>query len=546
MSILEQLGFKRRTHVGITISAGGFVELVCIDKTNKAVVKYSSDNIKYNASIREIIDYDELVESLERLFEDVGLDPKECSVTLSMPNVHFGITGLDSTTDTSFIVENIQADIEDLYVFKRNEPAISYSILDSGITRGQKNIVFSAIQTKVVAKFMEIFDKMECDLVRIDTSYASMLRAMKFCDRFNKYVQPEEKTSIILVTPNSCSAFYLGGGIISDITEEPLAVKSFSSEEVYSAVSKMAANSILRNSPETLLIISETDEVDAEILAQRLEFTGEVDCVNKGMNSKVQFIEVYGLGSDIDSNMISYITIEAVGAAAADYDEYPLDINFVPKERIQSNIVAVGGYEVPFDRYLIVVIVAAVLAAVIIALLINAFFGFLTGMEQGNNEKALMDASAIKRKLDSGEQDKLKADVLPIMTTIVSRNKSVVDTFESLSSDIPDSVYIQQFVTETNGGIGIRGEARTSDDVERFVGNLKTKNSSLELTKLSINAQGDSLSSKIPDGYTFEIKTPGKNINFSSNMPLSQKNINSGARPSVRPGRIQPPPMPII
>ena len=175
MSIQEQLGFKKRKHVGISISANNFIELVCIDKTTKAVTKYSSDNIKYNSSIREIVDYEELAESLERLFEDVGLNPKECSVTLSLPNVHFGITALDGTSETPFIIENIQADIEDLYIFKRNEPAISFSILESGITRGQRNIVFSAMQTKVVAKLLDIFDKMETELVRIDTSYSSML-----------------------------------------------------------------------------------------------------------------------------------------------------------------------------------------------------------------------------------------------------------------------------------------------------------------------------------------------------------------------------------
>ena len=53
---------------------------------------------------------------------------------------------------------------------------------------------------------------------------------------------PEEKTNIILVTPNSCCAFFMVGNVVADVMEEPLAVKSFSSEEVYSAISKMATN----------------------------------------------------------------------------------------------------------------------------------------------------------------------------------------------------------------------------------------------------------------------------------------------------------------
>ena len=130
-NMLEKLGFKKRTHVGISLSANNFIELVCVDPQTKTVVKYASGNIKYNNAIREIIDFDEFTEVIENLFEDAGLNPSECSITLNMPNVHFGITSLDSTSETPFILENLQAEIEDLYIFKRNEPSLSYITLDS-------------------------------------------------------------------------------------------------------------------------------------------------------------------------------------------------------------------------------------------------------------------------------------------------------------------------------------------------------------------------------------------------------------------------------
>ena len=552
MNILEQLGFKQRKHVGISISTNNFIELVVIDKATKAVVKYSSDNVKYNSSIREIVEYEELAEVVERLFEDVGLDPKECSVTLSIPNVHFGITALDGTSDTPFIIENIQTDIEDLYIFKRNEPAISFSILENGITRGQKNIVFSAIQTKVVAKILEIFDKLGAEIVRIDTSYSSLFKAIQYCDRFNKYLLPDEKTLIVLVTSNSCCAFYFTGSVIADISEEPLAVKSFSSEEVYSAVSKMATNSILKNSPKSLLIISETDEVDATILSQRLDFKGDVDCVNKSINNNEQFIEVYGLGSDIDSNMVSYMTIEAVGAAVSDYDEYPLDINFVPKERVQNNLVEVGNYEVAFTRYLTFVVISSVVVALIIGFLINSLCNFGMNLKSKSNETMQQDISLFKKRVDENA-NMSKVDILPIMTKIVKRNENIVDTYISLSNDIPETVYIKKFVTQSNGGIGILGEAKTSESVQFFVDNLKEKNADLMLTKLSINAQNDSINSKIPDGYTFEIKTPDTDVNLEDSALQQTSTVFQNALNQIRNGglgasrsSVTPPPSPII
>ena len=84
--LVENLGFKKKTHVGVSLSANNFIELVCVDDKTKSVVKYASGNIKYNNAIREIIDYDEFTEVLEGLFDEAGLDPSQCAVTLNLPN----------------------------------------------------------------------------------------------------------------------------------------------------------------------------------------------------------------------------------------------------------------------------------------------------------------------------------------------------------------------------------------------------------------------------------------------------------------------------
>lgn len=551
--MLEKLGFKKRTHVGISLSANNFIELVCIDKDSKSVVKYSSGNIKYNNAIREIIDFDEFSEVLEGLFEDAGLNPRECSVTLNLPNVHFGITSLDNVSETPFIVENLQSEIEDLYIFKRNEPIISYSILDSATGRDKKNIVYSAIQTKVIVKLIEIFDNLEIDLVRIDSSYSSMLKAIQFCDRFNKYVQKEEKTAILLITPNSCCSFYLNGPALIDCVEEPLAVKSFSTEEVYSTISKIATNTISKNSPQSFLIISETDEVNSELLAQKIEFQGEIDCINKSINSNEQFIDISGVGTDIDSNMISYMTIEAVGAAVADYDDYPLNINFLPPERINENLIEVGEYEVDLYRFIIVLLVTSILLAIFVCLGVSLLFSSKINNIEGENYSAEKEIDVFRRTISTNEKAQ-KKDVLPILTKILETNKTVYDVYSALSTDIPESIYIKKFVTNTAGGIGILGEAPTSESVQDFVKGLREKNSDLMLSKLSINSKEDPVPAKLPNGFTFEIKTSKIDVSLADedflntitqNMPTQNRNQiqNRTRRGSAI---MTPPPSPII
>ncbi len=551
--MLEKLGFKKKTHVGISLSANNFIELVCIDKLSKSVVKYSSGNIKYNNAIREIIDFDEFAEVVEGLFEDAGLNPKECSVTLNLPNVHFGITSLDNVSETPFIVENLQSEIEDLYIFKRNEPIISYSILDSAYGRDKKNIIYSAIQTKVIVRIIEIFDNLEAELVRIDTSYSSMLKAIQFCDRFNKYVQKEEKTAILLITPNSCCSFYLNGPTLIDCIEEPLAVKSFSTEEVYSTISKIATNTISKNNPQSFLIISETDEVNSELLSQRLDFQGEIDYINKSINTNEQFIDVSGFGTDIDSNMISYMTIEAVGAAVADYDDYPLNINFLPPERINENLIQVGEYEVDLYRFITVLVITSVVAAAIVCIIFTAILSTNVNTMQGQNYSAEKEIEVFKKTITTNEKAQ-KKDVLPILTKILETNKSILDVYSALSTEIPESIYIKKFVTNADGGIGILGEAKTSESVQDFVKGLREKNNDLMLSKLSINSKDDPVPAKIPNGFTFEIKTSKIDVSFDNeniletviqNVPNKTKDTQQQrGRRSSSP--MTPPPYPVI
>lgn len=564
-NMLEKLGFKKRTHVGISLSANNFIELVCVDPQTKTVVKYASGNIKYNNAIREIIDFDEFTEVIENLFEDAGLNPSECSITLNMPNVHFGITSLDSTSETPFILENLQAEIEDLYIFKRNEPSLSYITLDSNQGRNQKNIIYGAIQAKVIVKLIEIFDSLDADLVRIDTSYSSMLKAIQFCDRFNRFVQKEEKTSILLVTPNSCCSFYLNGNILVDCFEEPLAVKSFSTEEVYSTISKMASNSISKNKPQSLLIISETDEVNSELLSQRLNFEGEIDCINKSINANDQFIDVAGDSDDIDSNMISYMTIEAVGAAVSDFDNYPLNLNFLPQERINNNIVNVLGYEVDFRRYISVLVISTVLAGLIVCFIVNFIIeNRMNSMsETGKDSKRKIEV--FKKRIGDNEKTKTK-NIFPVLTKILENNKSVIDVYSALSTEIPESVYIKKFVTNEQGGIGILGEAKTSESVDAFVKGLREKDDGLILSKLSVNSKDDIIPAKIPNGFTFEIKTSDIDVSLNleeemirANIQNTMSNINnrnrqqtspaSSTSPAKRTGsrrNLTPPPSPII
>ena len=554
--MLEKLGFKKRTHIGISLSANNFIELVCIDKSTRNIIKYVSRNIKYNNAIKEIVDFDEFTEVLTSLFEEADLEPTDCAVTLSLPNVHFDLTPLEENTDDVYVRDNLQSDIEDLYIFKRNEPYISYTIADRASQLGGKNVIYSAIQIKMLNKVIEIFDAIGAELTRIESSYISLLKALKYADKFHEYMQKEEKTLVMLITSSSCSTFYVESGQLVDYLDEPLAIKSFSPEEVYLTISKIAENATSKNDPKTLIIISETDDVNAELLSQRIGFSGQVEFINKSVAISDPFVDVSPVDTDIDPSMVPYITIESVGAAASDFDEYPLEINFLPPERINNNMVVVGPYEVDFIRFLIVVLGGAVLLALIIGLLINAILGMQIDSMENSGISTKSDIKVFKETIAKSENNNQK-DILPRLTEILDNNKKLVEAYISLSTEIPENIFIKRFVANENGGIGILGEAKTSESVENFVNRLRERNNSLMLSRLQVNTKYDPIPAKIPNGFTFEIKTNGKEVSLVDDTLLQNTNSsmqdiinnlqNTNGQQSVpSSGAALPPPSPIL
>ena len=235
--------------------------------------------------------------------------------------------------------------------------------------------------------------------------------------------------------------------------------------------------------------------------------------------------------------------------------KYPLEINFLPPERINNNIVYVGPYEVDFTRFLLVLLGGTVLLALILAVIINAILGNQINSLEDSGIATKSEIKVFKESIARTEINDPK-DVLPKLTEILENNKKLIDVYVSLSTDIPESVYIKRFVANENGGIGILGEAKTSESVEQFVKRLREKNDSLMLSRLQVNTKYDPIPAKIPTGFTFEIKTNGKDVvlmddtliqNTNSNFQDILNNIQNNNQPVVpNSGATLPPPSPIL
>jgi len=109
---------------------------------------------------------------------------------------------------------------------------------------------------------------------------------------------------------------------------------------------------------------------------------------------------------------------------------------------------------------------------------------------------------------------------------LIDNNTFSVNTFYALSTEIPDSVYIKKFVANNDGGIGIIGEAQTSEDVTLFLKGLQESKPDLSLIKISLNTPNDPKPSKIKNGVTFEIKTEHVDIDlYNDEITSSTENV---------------------
>ncbi len=532
--LLENFGFRRKAHVSISISSNNFVELVYIDEQTKTVARYASGTIKYNTALREVMDPAEFAEVVAGLFEDVNLDPADCAVTLNIPNVQFGTDILDNPSDKSAVMENITDNLQDLYIFKKKDPAIRYVAIDNPNDKSLKTIVYSAVQEKAIFDLISILDEIGANLVRVETANCALLRSLFYCDRFNRFIKPGVDSIVLLINPISCTSFFLRGQSLGDVMEEPLALKSFSIEEIYSVITKIANTAISKHDPGALLVISETDEIDAEDLAKNINFKGEIDFINKNAKQNDDFIEIAD-NDEIDSGLASYITIEAVGAAVSDYYDFNLDLNFLPSERIPQNTIKIGELEGNLFVYLGICVVLGIAAALIIVAIAKMAVSTLTADLNGKAENSAQKISELNnRKTMQGDQ---KESIFPVLQTVNENNKAVIDAYIAISTEIPEDIYIKKFVANPQGGIGILGESRTSDAVNTFIKGLKEKNDNLMVSKLSLNDQLADPSVALPNGVTFEIKTSNADVYFTNDLLDNQtfQNSNNSNNPSEPP-----------
>ena len=482
--LMTNLGLNAKTWVGISLSPNNLLELVCLDKTTKAISNYASTDVQYNSAIREIVNEDEFRDGLHTLFNQAELNPKNCNVLLNLPNVHFGISALDANVSEDEVHDVLLSELEDLYIFKKNDPMIEYQPIGRKEDTGELLVVYSAIQRKTIDFIKDCFNEIGATLISVETTNSSLLKGIQY-SQFSSF--DFSSLNILHINSNSYSIYNLHDNYLIDYYEEPLAIKSFSNEEVYSAISNAASATLSKYNAENLLIISETDEINAELLAAQINFAGNIEFIDRNKWTNGCFIEIM---QDVGlmQNQISNISIEVVGTAATMYEDYILSFSFIHDGKIQSyETITIFGQELNFVQYCIVVLIIFFLIAAVIYLLL--------GMSYSNRADALKKETAriesknndLRKQIADARNNKTAQDIFEIAQGVQNTNQNDFAMLNALSTDIPSKVWIEKFMLASDAFTTVIGKSLSSSEIDEFFRNLQQRDPSLKLTKLELN-----------------------------------------------------------
>lgn len=547
-NFLEALGLSSVSTIGISVSASNVIEMICIDKSQRMITKYACKELKYNNAIREIISYEDFAESIQDLFKEINVNPKNSNVVLNIPNVHFAFSSLPLVLPDEQVSTAISSEVEEMYLFKRHEPVISWNTVNVNKETEKRYVVYGAIQENAIQNIRDIFEELGAKLIAVETSNSSMIKGIVYSKVLEEEFVGNDTTNILLINSNSYSIFCMQGKKLVDYFEEPLAIKSFSDDEVYIAISS-AAGSTLENYPaKNLLVVSETNDVSAEILCHKINFEGNLKYLDRNMYADKSFME---MSPTVLPKYSPLISLEAVGAATYSYETYPIKFNFLLSDESEvSQMLTVHLFEQDYEIDRKAVLNISVIAGVLILTLLLLLCLGISMIEK----KMISEINTMQDEFVEA-QTKINAtniagdvnNIYNVTKQISEENERDIALIYALGSEIPSDIYLTRFFCNSLTEVRIEGNANSSESIYAYVKGLKTKYPNIKISRLNLTSSETSsdtiYSFLIESEAAVKASAEREAANNAADGNQQQKN-NGGNQPEKAPAPQNPPAQP--
>ena len=545
--------FAGTTHkqiIGISVTPNIGVEVIQTDRKSNQVIKYGRRFIEYNFSTREIQDYGAFKSAVSDLFNELDINAKS-NVFLTLPNVHFDFMNLPLILPDDGINTAIASKAEESYIFKRVEPVSAWLDVNVNTNTETRHIIYSSFQKTAIDEIKDVFADIGSNLVGIESAYSAILRGIYFSNLCSQEIAENYSWNVLLINTNSYAIFSLVGARLVDYQEVPLAIKSFSYEEAYQAITT-SVSQILPNYPaKKLLIVSQADDICAEVLKTQIIFDEKIETIDCNKYAKKPFVDVV---PEITSKEASSITLSAIGAANCQMSDF-LVLNILGKgAAAQQTLYATFMF---MDKEILVTPdlirgVSYVLSG-IIALIIVALVGFsmlVSNMSAKELQQIKSRTTSIESEIKTLSSQDGFADINSIINNIIYANKQAISFYDSLASDIPANVWLTYYYNQDGSKVAVEGISTTINDIYGYYKSLKvlSPQSSIKLNKLQVvTGPLDEINLDINDNqkiFNFEIANVASPKSQKAQDPNSQQTNQAGNTGAQSPTSVAPPVLP--
>ena len=498
---MEFLKSAQKPTVGIALSQSGLLELVQVDKNTKKVVKYANRQIVYNVQNRQIADIEEFRTNLLLMFQEVNISSK-CNVILSMPSVLFGMSSLPLILNDDAIDNAILAEIEQSYLFKNTEAVISWQDCVTNNKTETRNLVYSAFQTTEAQKILDVFKDIGASVVAIEDDSLSLFKGLDFAGVTRYESTSEEPWAIILVNQNSFSIFSFIQNKIVNYFSEAVAIRSLTADEIYTTLQDSIESQLSQVAVNNILVISESDEIDAEVIADKLSFHGSKKFLNQNKYNDKQIMDV---DFSVLPNYINQISLTAVGTALYYSVDYPIKFNLLPNASLEvaSNeyILECFGKEYSVTKEYMQAFVIAIL--IVVTAISGCIYGLLKYFNNNLNAEIAKVQNNIQNtqksieslKESEKEEGPVTLDLGQLKSNVETQNLKSLMYYAAIAYNIPRSTWITGFMVNSKGAVAIEGKASHTSKVYEFFRSVKSAipESDISLTKLKFAVGYDDL-----------------------------------------------------
>ncbi len=544
----------RKSIVGVSVTPEIGLEVAQIDFASQTVLKYGYRQLEYDLARREILDLDVFKETLQDLFIELQI-PAGTEVVVNIPTVAFNVNDYPASLDGVQIEGAIEEELNEHFIFKSVEPAISATRLPNSSMQFYK-IAYTAAQKQMLIEIAMGIRDIGYKVAVIDTSVNSVLNALMYKQRVD--VSPDMAWVLMIVETNCCRILTMNGKDFVDVFEEKLAIgQVLDDAENYGTVIN-AVSPILKNLPSKYLcVVSKTNVISAEVLASKLTYSAPIIHQEANCYSKEALLD---LAPSVDEKAASLISLDVIGAA--------INTNFAPYSDIHFNLfnkslgevytieqppeLQLGSRTIVLSKEFLTGIgmfLALIIGGIAAALFV--YFNVRTLDAQSRLDRLDMQKTQIEQYLKANED--VSTDLFNEGEEIklgLTRNKGVYSYYTIVGTEIPKKLWLThlKFGDKTT----IEGQADNLESVYAFFRSIKdyAPNSAIKLQKLGLAAKSNSsvlteingsggaefdtdsiLTSLNADFYEFVIsdETPAKKGAKKNSDPLSN------AMPALEP-----------